>query len=616
MTSVSNGGTTTLGLYDTQSQLEKKADITYVDNKVDPLVGGHKGFATLALAQAAQGTLPSGSVVEVTNDATTSNNGIYLWNGTTLTKSNLDPLSQSKLYTNQKTDFWKAENIQVRQFDAFSEYSVGFVGNNNKMPLGITKDGVVVAEKMLVEDIQLDSPTIAGVNVYKLDPFTSFSFGIGNGVKFPMLVKNDGTVCFGNVEINDLKSLKSSTSKSLGVFKSVIQEWWISPIHTYLENPYPRVVSGLYSEGGEIVICEYVVGVGTTRQFIIDRTPSIDDHNAPSLWVKDGHRAVVLWTRHAQTTKIYGRVSTRDGDLRTLQYTETQEIDLGSAASYTQMYHIPHLSDADQDTFYVLSRTTPSAWTISTLSVNQDTGMITKLDQVKFISATEQYYCTSAMDGDVIRIASGFNPDAEQNFVCYIEINTITGEITDHIGNSLGNFISKMNMPLEATSLTLVLPQTEITVDRRLHYVRSGPASPAIAYAEWTVGNILDAVYKIASLESGSWVIRDVADVGSGFGSGLTESYISGISFPTPCYKDEVIVTRYDDVKDEGVLEKAILIDGEYKKSESLRSKSNHLIRPINPVNGGDICVFTEMYNYGRTSTYSFECDTKLTFLE
>ena len=101
MTLVSNGGTTTLGLYDTQSQLEKKADITYVDNKVDPLIGGHKGFATLALAQAAQGTLPSGSVVEVTNDATASNNGLYLWNGTTLTKSSYDPLTQAKEYFNE-----------------------------------------------------------------------------------------------------------------------------------------------------------------------------------------------------------------------------------------------------------------------------------------------------------------------------------------------------------------------------------------------------------------------------------------------------------------------------------------------------------------------------------
>ena len=96
MTSVSNSGTTTLGLYDTQSQLNQKADIAYVDNKVDPLVGGHKGFATLALAQAAQGTLPAGSVVEVTNDATVSNNGLYLWDGADLSKSANDPITQFK----------------------------------------------------------------------------------------------------------------------------------------------------------------------------------------------------------------------------------------------------------------------------------------------------------------------------------------------------------------------------------------------------------------------------------------------------------------------------------------------------------------------------------------
>ena len=98
MTSVSNGGTTTLGLYDTQSQLAQKADITYVDNKVDPLVGGHKGFATLALAQAAQSGLAANTVVEVLSDTTEANNGYYLWNGTTLIKSAYDPLTQAKSY--------------------------------------------------------------------------------------------------------------------------------------------------------------------------------------------------------------------------------------------------------------------------------------------------------------------------------------------------------------------------------------------------------------------------------------------------------------------------------------------------------------------------------------
>ena len=100
MTIASTGGTVTLGLYDTQSQLKEKASITYVDNKVDPLQAGHKGYATLAQAQAAQSGLAANTVVEVLSDITEANNGYYLWNGTTLTKTTFTPLVQANNYTN------------------------------------------------------------------------------------------------------------------------------------------------------------------------------------------------------------------------------------------------------------------------------------------------------------------------------------------------------------------------------------------------------------------------------------------------------------------------------------------------------------------------------------
>lgn len=96
---ITSGGTATLGLYDNASAIKKKADITYVDSMVASIAGGHKGYATLALATTASTGLSANTVVEVTNDATTSNNGLYLWNGTTLTKSNYDPLSLAKAYT-------------------------------------------------------------------------------------------------------------------------------------------------------------------------------------------------------------------------------------------------------------------------------------------------------------------------------------------------------------------------------------------------------------------------------------------------------------------------------------------------------------------------------------
>ncbi len=67
-----------------------------VNNSLTAIAGGHKAYQTLVLAQAAQASLPANTVVEVTNDPTTSNNGSYQWNGTSLTKSHYDPLTQAK----------------------------------------------------------------------------------------------------------------------------------------------------------------------------------------------------------------------------------------------------------------------------------------------------------------------------------------------------------------------------------------------------------------------------------------------------------------------------------------------------------------------------------------
>ena len=75
--------------------------ISEVDTKFAAYVGGRKGYTTLAQAQADQANLAANTVVEVTNDG--ANNGTYQWNGTTLTKSNYDPLTQANTYTDTKT---------------------------------------------------------------------------------------------------------------------------------------------------------------------------------------------------------------------------------------------------------------------------------------------------------------------------------------------------------------------------------------------------------------------------------------------------------------------------------------------------------------------------------
>lgn len=75
-----------------------------VNNSLTAIAGGHKAYQTLAAAQTAQASLPANTVVEVTNDPTASNNGTYQWNGTTLTKSAYDPLTQAKDYFKNNAD--------------------------------------------------------------------------------------------------------------------------------------------------------------------------------------------------------------------------------------------------------------------------------------------------------------------------------------------------------------------------------------------------------------------------------------------------------------------------------------------------------------------------------
>lgn len=80
------------------AELRKKVQ-NKVDLQIATLPNGRKGYATLANAQAAQSSLQANTIVEVTGD-TDSNNGVYLWNGTTLVKSSYDVIKQAIKYGN------------------------------------------------------------------------------------------------------------------------------------------------------------------------------------------------------------------------------------------------------------------------------------------------------------------------------------------------------------------------------------------------------------------------------------------------------------------------------------------------------------------------------------
>lgn len=642
-----------------------------LEEEVKKSGGYFKRYTSLAAANADIANIPVNGVVKVTNAVDGGDYEKVSAEATTLTKSAHDPLTQAKSYTNEKTEFWDVDDIKIIKFDDFSEYSVGFVGGNLKAPLLIKKNGEVVSEKFNANEAKILSLDVASNLITVLDEFTGYSFGVGgkNG-KYPLLFDLLGTVVVDRLKVAFIEAVNTGLIKvgdgsvtatnefdfvswlvkgvngksplfvdTLGttnadkiktsaindidahqyattaVVKEAVQEWWIYPVHQYLDYPYPRVVSGLYSELGEILVCEYVLGTSTTKRIPIAKTPAVDDHNAPAIWMKENRRTIVTWTRHANSTFIELKVSDKTGDIRSLEYAETLRLEVGSAVTYTQIHHIS--STENEDTFWLFCRTRGTLeWQIVMFRVGQNSGAVT-LDKVSdFITAPEQYYMSSVSDENTIRIASGYNPAATNNRIHYWEIDKTTGDVKDHTGTVVANVLTDTNMPINTTTATPVLPDTAWSVDRRLFYVRSAPMSPAIAYAEWTKADGADGVYKIASLEDGQWVIRDVAPAGSSFGYIGSASYLSGISFPEPCYSDEVLISRYDDAKQQGVLARALLVDDTYRVKETLRS-SERLLRPISPIDGGNLCMYIQLHKYGSpTNNFYFESTIKSAVME
>lgn len=111
-----------------------------VDLQIATLPSGHKGYATLADAQAAQASLPANTLVEVTNDSDSTKNGVYLWNGTTLTKSTYDPkaaVADVKAYTDTSLKPY------VKTYNTLAELNA-VTGMNTGQVAKVTNDAATI----------------------------------------------------------------------------------------------------------------------------------------------------------------------------------------------------------------------------------------------------------------------------------------------------------------------------------------------------------------------------------------------------------------------------------------------------------------------------------------
>lgn len=102
--------------------------------KIISQAGGAKAYATLSEATAATLVLDANTPVYVWGD--TNNNGNYLWDGTTLTKSDYDPVLQAKAYTDNET-------LQISNDDFTSHFKDKAYVNTNTGAEVATQNGLL-----------------------------------------------------------------------------------------------------------------------------------------------------------------------------------------------------------------------------------------------------------------------------------------------------------------------------------------------------------------------------------------------------------------------------------------------------------------------------------------
>lgn len=407
--------------------------------------------------------------------------------------------------------------------------------------------------------------------------------------------------------------------------EDAVFEWWVSPAATYQSAPYPRTVVGGIDQDSYVIVAEYIHGTGQTRRYVLERAPGPmgnDDHNPPSVWVKDGHRTLAAWTWHNGNSNLYFRVGSASGDLASLQEATTVVVSNGSnAASYTDIHRIEYLSDATQDTFWVFTRRDNHTRGILPVSINQATGALTASAFIPILQTTGgsgQLYGSTAdayASGDqVIRFATCRHPNngSAASGVHYLEINCVTGAITSPYHAITAN-ISGAGLPLLTGSITPMVAPVVGSI-RWIYATRSGPDYRAVLYGEWPEADNTAGTYYIAEDSGSGVVVTDLGPMGPAFGFAGTSnlSYFAGVDFEYPSY-DRIVYRAASDGTTDTLTRIRMNADPPVEDVLlSQPSSAGRLVRPRSPIGGGPFRVIvTDMREYAPDNYTDYLGDLK-----
>ncbi|WP_157139161.1 hypothetical protein [Gordonia alkanivorans] len=472
--------------------------------------------------------------------------------------------------------------------------------------LGVRLDGTMPTRtKTAVGQAVLESGAITeaiadvGVETTVTNGLESFTHVDGQGRKSYLGVMGDGTPPQRTAD-----AIKARMDLSQMQARNLIHEWWIKDAYTWVGG---RLVWTLYgSTDGTIHAGEWRPGMGVTADVIVGDTVAfaIDDHCAPGHWMADDTRCgVMVWQHHAGDNLLRVAVAA-PGDVASFQDSPVTTIDVGDTVSYGSPIPITSGSTDTDMLFWVPVRSPGSNWRFARFSVNQATRAVTPLSTLFFAKSSGGQFYGSFADARVasgnqkIRAAMYHNPAQPDNHVWYLEIDVVTGAVTNPFGTITLNVLTatedlELNGNQTSPAVTPALAH-DSAVDRRLFYVSDGPYKPRIAYAEWPTGQPDNATYRVFDVQAGTSTA--VVAAGPRFGYTAEANYLCGMAFDSPATDDTVYVAR--NLNPGGRLERYWTGRSGTTRSKVLATSKYPIIRPLTARGRGPLVMWFDLESY------------------
>jgi hypothetical protein len=303
-------------------------------------------------------------------------------------------------------------------------------------------------------------------------------------------------------------------------------EWWTGPFIT-------AIGATLYGSGVSSIgeIWYYEKNKREKAKFTFMGMSKVDDHCAPSLYVKEGRAKLITWNWHGDTNGLQYRVQLPNGT-----WLPEQFMSIGLSASYDQMELVDHLSDAAQDTHYHLIRRGATAWCIQRTSLDQATGTLTKVGTQINLTTSSPYQSYISKRSLTINGQQHWdifwynNPKEATSEVHAFRINLVTGAVTSPVETGFSANLDGTNLPLVKSARTPIFAALPSPLDRRMFY--PSPLDEwALLVAEWNTTNPAAGRYIEQKWVNGTVTSTDLGRTGVKVGYTVDGNYVGGANY-------------------------------------------------------------------------------------